>query len=377
MFDWIKVEIADFIDILRPMKLSEETASEFKEKLIHENSKRLLLMLMLVLLSQIFLLVYEGLFSSADASDLVWVRVTIMGVSLLFALLIRIGQRLSRDQSWGASFSGAVIFLILVSSLASACYFTSYMFEEGIYSFSPLILVLVVISLTCFRNPYYSGLILIAIFLVLTVFLHTSVMDISVWQGEFMVNCVIVILIYFGNILSYQRHLIIFQHEKSLQKLSQTDELTGLLNRSEVYRQIELLMRLASRYGTTFSLAILDIDHFKRVNDTYGHVKGDEVLCRFAESISKRLRSADTFGRWGGEEFMIAAPNCDLESAFRMVERLRADMQDVDYAEVGQITFSAGICAYSGELSVTDLVRRADRALYKAKAEGRNCSKVG
>ena len=71
MFDWIKVEIADFIDILRPMKLSEETASEFKEKLIHENSKRLLLMLMLVLLSQIFLLVYEGLFSSADASDLV------------------------------------------------------------------------------------------------------------------------------------------------------------------------------------------------------------------------------------------------------------------------------------------------------------------
>ena len=152
-----------------------------------------------------------------------------------------------------------------------------------------------------------------------------------------------------------------------------TDTLTGLSNRMKLDEALEGEANRARRYGNSFSIIMLDIDNFKQVNDTFGHLRGDEVLKRVADLLKKTLRKTDTPGRWGGEEFLILLPQQDKMSACMVAEKLRAAMQASEFPQVGTITSSFGVTEYAARDTVETIIKRADEALYQAKKSGRNC----
>ncbi|WP_022851448.1 PAS domain-containing protein [Limisalsivibrio acetivorans] len=160
--------------------------------------------------------------------------------------------------------------------------------------------------------------------------------------------------------------------KKKIEVLSVTDRLTRIYNRirlDEVFRN-EIVR--SERYGTIFSIIILDIDKFKNVNDTYGHQTGDEVLKRTAELLLNNIRSADTVGRWGGEEFLIICPETDINGAKELAEKLRLVIAEEDFGEAGTITCSFGATQYIEGSTENIMMKYADEALYKAKRSGRN-----
>lgn len=159
----------------------------------------------------------------------------------------------------------------------------------------------------------------------------------------------------------------------ALDRQARTDMLTGLLNRRGFDTQMSFAMALARRSGRPLSLITVDVDHFKRVNDTYGHAAGDEVLRRLAQTLQERLRGSDVVARVGGEEFVAMLPDTDLEGARAIAETLVAAMNEQQDPVVGKVTVSAGVATLRGpEYESADLMRRADAALYEAKGQGRN-----
>lgn len=159
----------------------------------------------------------------------------------------------------------------------------------------------------------------------------------------------------------------------ALDRQARTDMLTGLLNRRGFDTQMSFAMAFARRSGRPLSLITVDVDHFKRVNDTYGHAAGDEVLRRLAQTLQERLRGSDVVARVGGEEFVAMLPDTDLEGARAIAETLVAARNDQQDPVVGKVTVSAGVATLRGpEYESADLMRRADAALYEAKGQGRN-----
>ncbi|MCF8111731.1 MAG: sensor domain-containing diguanylate cyclase [Desulfobacteraceae bacterium] len=159
---------------------------------------------------------------------------------------------------------------------------------------------------------------------------------------------------------------------KLLERLSETDALTGLLNRRKIYEDLENEHQRAMRYASTFSIIIFDIDWFKNINDTYGHHAGDRVLKELAHLVKAMLRTSDSLGRWGGEEFLILCPDTPLEAAGAVAQRINAAVGQHRFSVSGKITISAGICEYRSGISLEDLLVEADRKLYEAKAKGKN-----
>ena len=160
-----------------------------------------------------------------------------------------------------------------------------------------------------------------------------------------------------------------------IQLLATRDDLTGLFNRRHMLEVLEQERRRAARSGGGFCVAILDLDHFKAVNDTHGHAVGDEVLRQFAQQAQAVLREADVLARWGGEEFLLLLTDGDAQRATGAIERLREHLLDLPGAcsvpEL-RIRFSAGLTAYRLGEALDTAIERADRALYRAKAAGRS-----
>jgi diguanylate cyclase (GGDEF)-like protein len=161
-----------------------------------------------------------------------------------------------------------------------------------------------------------------------------------------------------------------------LRRIAVTDELTGLANRREILHALDWLIGAARRSGRPLSVAVLDIDHFKRVNDVHGHPAGDEVIRRVAHLAVEIMRDQDLVGRLGGEEFVIAMPNTDLEHARLACERLRLALGELSIllptGSAVAVTLSTGVTQFSGSEDRTQLIARADEALYSAKQQGRN-----
>lgn len=128
----------------------------------------------------------------------------------------------------------------------------------------------------------------------------------------------------------------------------------------------------ATRYSQKLSFIMIDMDHFKDVNDTYGHQVGDDVLIVTAKLISEHVRNVDIVGRYGGEEFVVICPNIGLEEVEIVAEKLRAETQKHNFDKVGSKTISLGVAEFIRGDTPDDLVKKADTALYKAKEEGRN-----
>ncbi|HET6432399.1 GGDEF domain-containing protein [Dyella sp.] len=155
-----------------------------------------------------------------------------------------------------------------------------------------------------------------------------------------------------------------------VERLAVSDELTGIANRRSTRLMLERDVSLSSRAITPFCLAIVDIDHFKRINDELGHGAGDDVLKAFAHCVTAQLRSSDSVGRWGGEEFVVVTHG-NLEGAARLMERIRHAVR-TDCHATRPVAFSAGIAQHRPDESADELLARADIALYEAKRAGRD-----
>jgi diguanylate cyclase (GGDEF)-like protein len=157
-----------------------------------------------------------------------------------------------------------------------------------------------------------------------------------------------------------------------LKHLASTDLLTGLYNRLKVENSLQREFERQQRFGQNFSIILLDIDHFKRVNDIHGHQIGDQVLIEFSGLLREHVRSVDIVGRWGGEEFMIVCPGTDEDGVTGLASKLKAAIEYHHFATVGQQTASFGTTTIRDEDDIQQLILRADKAMYQAKHEGRN-----
>jgi len=183
-----------------------------------------------------------------------------------------------------------------------------------------------------------------------------------------------------GHISSLRRNLRISRAEleKSLaiiKEMSIRDDLTGVYNRRHLMELLEHEYHRISRGGAHFSVAMLDIDHFKSVNDTYGHLTGDEVLKAASDVIRKSLRSADFCGRYGGEEFLLVMTQTNINGALLCAERIRSTIEQSRFPSLGpnfKVTVSLGVTEFTGKEDIPTMIARADKALYHAKESGRN-----
>lgn len=173
------------------------------------------------------------------------------------------------------------------------------------------------------------------------------------------------------HILSYKQRFELLEDE------FKRDGLSGLFNRRFFDENLERELKRAERLSHSLNLVLIDIDHFKSVNDTYGHQAGDDAIVALAEAMQKSFRSADILCRYGGEEFAVIMPDASIEAAYRVTQRLQEDYTDVcterGLPVASTISFTAGIANYPTDGStVSELIRRADRRLYKGKDGGRN-----
>ncbi len=164
---------------------------------------------------------------------------------------------------------------------------------------------------------------------------------------------------------------------RELERTRNRDSLTGLLKHANIKEALQLQWKLAQRRPQTFGVVMLDIDHFKTVNDTYGHVVGDTVIAAAGTLLRQHFRITDKLGRYGGEEFTLVLPDCDADQAWQLVDRLRKDFADIKFVGNGEpfsCTLSAGVADNRQCPSDTAeaLLEKADQALYRAKHAGRN-----
>jgi diguanylate cyclase len=157
-----------------------------------------------------------------------------------------------------------------------------------------------------------------------------------------------------------------------------SDPLTGLINRKGLSNAIENLLLSVESLNSTPSLLMLDIDHFKKINDTYGHPLGDRVIKMVGDILKKQIKGKDTAARYGGEEFCILLPETELTDAVKVAENIRQTIENTrinrasDNQEICRVTISIGVACYQPDQSISDWFERADSALYRSKNEGRN-----
>lgn len=176
--------------------------------------------------------------------------------------------------------------------------------------------------------------------------------------------------------LELQKELL--ETRNQLKKEASHDYLTGILNRRAAMDSFQQELKRNQRLKNPLSVALLDLDYFKKVNDDYGHLAGDEVLCETAKRVASALRPYDIFGRYGGEEFLLILPECTGDDAQLICQRVRTLICDKKMQTSSgdiSISLSVGLCVSSGQgrYSAEEMVQQADHALYQAKEAGRNC----
>ena len=173
-------------------------------------------------------------------------------------------------------------------------------------------------------------------------------------------------------------HVALEDAHRQLLHMSRKDQLTSLNNRSAISDLLKAEIERSRRYRQPLSVVMVDIDHFKRVNDRYGHDVGDKILAKIGSIFNHNLRQPDVVGRWGGEEFLVIAPNSDGEAAGKMAERMRQFIKEIPPVEMPEIiTASFGVAELGSSQSRDQLIYTADMALYQAKNTGRDKVVIG
>ncbi len=278
--------------------------------------------------------------------------------------------------------------IITISSINLFFFFLFYIFINQNLDFGliwTIFLPIFIIPL----NGYKKGLIISLIFYFFAGIIAYN--GIGVWENgawnmhayiRFMVaSFVLVYIIFVTEVAIYRSNLLLAQKEEEgkkyieeLKRSAERDYLTQIYNRRKITQILRREIARSKRYGLELSVAIIDIDFFKHINDTYGHNIGDSVLQEFAKKIEKNIRTSDFIGRWGGEEFIVILTHTPKEEAFQKVEQLCKIIREGDFRKVKRLTCSAGVHGLKNKdnMLMEELIAQADKALYGAKKNGRD-----
>lgn len=205
--------------------------------------------------------------------------------------------------------------------------------------------------------------------------LYKDVKQLSYKMISIFIIILILVISIFYRVLNDSSRKIIKELEQQVEKIteiSQTDCLLDVYNRSKFVEDLEKEIDRAMRYNNKLSLIMFDIDYFKDINDTYGHTEGDKVLLKLSNKVASSIREVDKFARYGGDEFMIIVPETGKKGAVKLAERLRKEIELLNYKKIDGVTCSFGVTQLKSDDNVDTLIKRADKALYKAKDSGKN-----
>ena len=359
--------------------IRNEITREFKDKIVFENTLWSMILLAVVAFSQVVLILLEALSVLPWDNETFFFRLTVTAVGTLFSVLL---ASVRKNKSLRPYLTFIMILLNIIA-LISGVFFVIYFASSGNFSFTVFLLVVYLLSLGHFMRPGYFSIIYIVVFAATIVIIYSKLDPSIIHIGELITSGVFLMVITIGSMMSYSRYFRLFNQEKQLEAInkkleliSETDELTGLFNRRRISDEMEKLIAISERYNSIFSIAMIDIDHFKKINDTYGHNTGDEILRELAGLIKSKLRTSDLVGRWGGEEFILILPNTTPEDSGILLSRLQKDISNHSFCNGIKIAFSAGICGFLSGTSLNQLIDCADRALYNAKENGRNRTEI-
>jgi|GEM_PF-3805637 len=248
---------------------------------------------------------------------------------------------------------------------------------ESFIDISLVLVIYLVVNTTILTKPFcilIRNLITYTAFMLLIHFTgsHLNIYTFINFTSFVLISCVSSIFAY-----NNQRRLFIersnaYQANQQLEILSNTDQLTGLCNRRRIDKELENEISNSGITGDPLSIVLFDIDFFKDVNDTHGHITGDKVLVEMAALLEKNLRPTDVAGRWGGEEFIVICKGTTQSDAKVIAERLRSTIENHVFFEGVSLTISLGIADVHPNFRVRDALMQADKALYQAKQNGRN-----
>ena len=208
--------------------------------------------------------------------------------------------------------------------------------------------------------------------LVMAVPKYRIIMDAFLFTIPVLLICLLLAYSVLQNRLLKRENDVRKKAEETIREIATTDQLTGLRNRHYLEAAIQVEFSRAERYKQPLSIIMMDLDHFKRVNDSYGHPVGDEVLKQTAETAGKVIRKSDIFVRFGGEEFIILLPKTDAEGAHELAEKIRIAMEEHEHEVAGKVTASLGFTQWNVGEPIDYLLKKVDDALYFAKSSGRN-----
>ena len=233
--------------------------------------------------------------------------------------------------------------------------------------------ILVMTNLYCLILYFSSMVIMIlALFHISTRFglpMQIEIVNVAAFS---IVAAVMSRLLFFYNLNDYSNRQLIERQRHTLEELATKDPLTKAFNRRKFQELLHNEIALANRSRRAFSLAMFDLDHFKMLNDTHGHIAGDKVLQAMSTLVQQNIRATDSLVRWGGEEFIILAPDTSAVGMMRVSEKLRKLLEEYRIPDCPMVTASFGVTEYVVDETPETLIQRVDRAMYTAKANGRN-----
>jgi len=275
------------------------------------------------------------------------------------------------------------VFISIISYFGIAIYRTIYL-QTNSLSFLPVIYIAVIygFSFVAYLEPKINFVLYTMAFLAIWYLYpleYPEIKNTTILPDIFTNN----LLAFLASVISYNRFEKDYQYKKklsnkneNLMKISSTDMLTGVSNRRFIDERIMKSHEKAIDNNVSYSLIIADIDHFKRVNDVFGHDCGDVVLKTISNLVKDRIRKIDSFCRWGGEEFIILIPNTDKNSAYLLAEEIRKIIANSKMEGIDSVTASFGVTNFLKSDNPDTIVKRADDLMYLAKIQGRNCVKM-
>lgn len=253
---------------------------------------------------------------------------------------------------------------------------STYKYFDIFYNFISLPILTIFMIYFFFKGDKQTKIVTFSLFIISIYWVYSSLIAYGLVPWEEYPSdiavflCLLLLSFSIVDRLNYTKELE--EAKKELTVLSSTDYLTKLNNRKELDCVLKTNENLFKRYKDNFSIILLDIDDFKEVNDTYGHLVGDQLLIKIAEILKKFTRQTDVVGRWGGEEFLIICPKTNVHDAMKLAENLRIRISKEKFDLISYKTASFGVSSYLENDSIADLLARADEAMYLAKAEGKN-----
>ena len=268
-----------------------------------------------------------------------------------------------------ASYVISVLFFMLFSYL---------IYTGGVDNTGPLWvypLPMIIMFLLGFRQ----GILYMTLFFIVIIFILFG-LDISLYPNAYKLRIVLSLLLvtFLASVYEYLRETTFERMNtlsKQLEEASHHDHLTQVYNRRGIHKELEAACTHYHTDNKNFSLIICDIDYFKKINDNYGHIAGDEVLKKVASEIKSIIRKDDVLARWGGEEFLVLLPNASMEAAYEVGEKIRKSIENTSFKydkHTIAMTVSIGVAEKDNELPISDIISQADAHMYAAKKEGRN-----